>query len=91
MTLLIPDINLPKPKVLLMLTDSVLEHPFENAGQALNSGIIKKIFETSDAYSLDDVVLFDPAKALMVKYSGTTFYLANEEDLYFTENPYTPS
>ena len=88
---LIPDVTLPPSRVMLLLTDSVLEHPFEDAGQALNSGIIKKIFATSSIYSEGDVVLFPINKSEKIGYSGNVFYLVEEQYIFFKENPYTPS
>ena len=90
MPTLIPDIDLPKPKVMLSLCESVLEHPLEAKGKALNSGVIIRIFETSDAYAEGDVVLFDIDKSLQIGYSGTVFYLVNEEYVYFRQNAVTP-
>lgn len=89
--ILIPDVTLPSPRVMLLLTGSVLEHPFEDAGVALNSGIIKRIFQTTSIYAEGDVVLFDISKAEKIGYSGNVFYLLDEQFIYFKENPYTPS
>ena len=86
MSLLIPDIVMPKPYVLVTLTTDVLIYPLYADGVGLNLGLVQKIFDTSDLFIVGDTVLFDMNNALPIGYSQHTFYYVQEQYLFLKEN-----
>lgn len=81
-----PDLVLPKPYVLILAGQgSVLGGTA--SGTSLNFGQIVLIFETSDAYVVNDNVSYNPQGQVLVTYDDVQYAMVREEAILNKEIP----
>lgn len=71
-----PDINLPSPFV--MLTQSAGSLGIVPR-QGISIGYVEKVYSTSDYLSVGQYVLFEIAKAGVLMYGSTIYYMVSDE------------
>lgn len=83
----IADSVLPKPMVVLSLSDSI-----SSITAIYSFGTVYKIYETSDSFAVGDSVLFNKTKATQIGDGTGDYYLISEDDLLLkeTEAPLPP-
>jgi hypothetical protein len=89
MAVSLPDIYLPKPKV--MLTESSTEQSISSNDGSLMFGLVVAQYETCNHTMTEAPVLFNPRGALIIKQGTTTYYIVNESEIYFREAEYIPA
>jgi hypothetical protein len=80
-----PDIVLNYPNILVSQTISSITISIESFGMLY--GYVEAVYETSDKTAIGDVILFDPKKAVQIRYGSTIYYMLDEETASFTETP----
>jgi hypothetical protein len=81
-----PDITLNYPKVLATLSNSTLGIGFEQAfGWAF--GTVQKVFPTCDNLVVGNSILFEPEKWPKLVYGSSIYYLVDQDNAAFVENP----
>lgn len=77
------DIILQKPFVLISPDGSTIG--VDTSGGSLLSGTIKNIYETSDMYAIEDVVLYSDSGSDIINYEGVNYVLLREEKIFSKE------
>jgi hypothetical protein len=80
-----PDIILDKPFLLVSLSASPLG--IVPLKQGFVIGYVEKVYETSDKTETGQYVMFDKDKSRAFVYGSTVYYIVDENDSLFQENP----
>lgn len=79
-----PSIILNRGQVLVSQTSSGLGIQIDNS--PLLNGTIELVNDLTDLYEVGNLVLFNPQGAVILKYSGTDYFLTTEDNLFYKES-----
>lgn len=82
----IPDLILYSPNILVTQTSSSLGlGDSQSFGKMY--GLVQQVFQTCDRCAVGDTVLFDPLKSTKIIYGSTIYFLTEQSNSSFSENP----
>jgi hypothetical protein len=83
-----PSVILQKPKVIVTPSSSVQGFITDDARYIF--GTITNIYESSDTFQIGQSVLFPPAKSFKFAEDSIDYYVVDEFELFFSEEPLPP-